>query len=365
MKKAIFLLHLPPPVHGSSVIGKYIHDSELLKSSFNIDFINLLLSRKIENTGQISITKSLRFISIWFKLLFTLLKKKYDICYFALSVNGLAFYKDVILVFMLKLFGIKIVYHLHNKGVIINKKSKIYHFLYSFVFKNTDVILLSDLLYYDIEEFVEKERTHVCFNGIEKVIDKIDLLSKKNNDVPVVMFLGNLIEAKGIFILLEACAILNERNINFICNYVGGEADVTVSAFKKKKKELGITNNVHYLGKKFGNDKIVELLNTDILAFPTFYDTFGLVLLEAMQYSLPVVSTFEGGIPDVVEDGVTGFLVPQHDAIAFADKLEILIKNPELRVQIGAAGRKKYEEEFTLERFEGRLVEILNDVMIR
>jgi glycosyltransferase involved in cell wall biosynthesis len=81
-----------------------------------------------------------------------------------------------------------------------------------------------------------------------------------------------------------------------------------------------------------------------------------------MQFSLPIVSTFEGGIPDVVENGVTGFLVPQKDVEALADKLEILIKSPELRKQMGAAGRKKYEEEFTLERFEGRMVEILNEV---
>jgi glycosyltransferase involved in cell wall biosynthesis len=60
---------------------------------------------------------------------------------------------------------------------------------------------------------------------------------------------------------------------------------------------------------------------------------------------------------------VTGFLVPQKDVQALADKLEILIKNPELRKQMGASGRKEYEEEFTLERFEGRMVEILKEVM--
>ena len=78
-----------------------------------------------------------------------------------------------------------------------------------------------------------------------------------------------------------------------------------------------------------------------------------------MQHSLPVVSTFEGAIPDVVEDGVTGFLVPQKDPVALAEKLEILIRNPEMRNQMGEAGRAKYEREFTLERFERRMVEIL------
>ncbi len=74
-----------------------------------------------------------------------------------------------------------------------------------------------------------------------------------------------------------------------------------------------------------------------------------LVLLEAMQYSLPVVSTPEGAIPDVVDDGVTGFLVPQRDTSALADKLEVLIKDPDLRVKNGSRGKvQNMSREFTL-----------------
>ena len=60
-----------------------------------------------------------------------------------------------------------------------------------------------------------------------------------------------------------------------------------------------------------------------------------------MQFSLPVVSTFEGGIPDIVENGKTGFLVKQEDVEALAEKLEILINNPRLREQMGQHGRKR------------------------
>jgi len=88
-----------------------------------------------------------------------------------------------------------------------------------------------------------------------------------------------------------------------------------------------------------------------------------LVLLEAMQFSLPVVSTFEGGIPDVVENGVTGFLVPQKDVEALAEKLELLIRNPELRKQMGEAGRKRYQEKFTLEKFENTLKDIIEQII--
>ena len=81
-----------------------------------------------------------------------------------------------------------------------------------------------------------------------------------------------------------------------------------------------------------------------------------------MQFSLPVVSTFEWEIPNIVADGKTGLLVPQNDAMALAEKLEVLIKDPNLRKSMGEAGRKKYKEEFTLAIFEARLTLILKEL---
>ena len=116
------------------------------------------------------------------------------------------------------------------------------------------------------------------------------------------------------------------------------------------------------MGKKYGTYKAEVFSKADIFAFPTYNETFGLVLVEAMQFSLPVVSTFEGGIPDVVEDGETGFLVPQNDAVALAEKLELLIKDPVLRKEMGEMGREKYEAEFTLAAFEERFTTILKEL---
>ena len=137
---------------------------------------------------------------------------------------------------------------------------------------------------------------------------------------------------------------------------IGGEGDVTADQLSAKINEAGLSENILVAGKKFGAEKEKAFEQADIFVHPSYEDCLPLVLLEAMQHSLPIVSTFEGAIPDVVEDGVTGFLVPQKDAIALAEKLEMLINNPELAAQMGAAGRMKYEQEFTLERFEGRMV---------
>ncbi len=98
---------------------------------------------------------------------------------------------------------------------------------------------------------------------------------------------------------------------------------------------------------------------------PTYYpnECFPLVILEAMQHSLPVISTFEGGIPDMVKDGINGFLIPQRNVIALAERLELLVRYPQLRKQMGRDGRIKYENNFTLGIFEHKLLSILQDAI--
>lgn len=82
-----------------------------------------------------------------------------------------------------------------------------------------------------------------------------------------------------------------------------------------------------------------------------------------MEHGLPCISTTEGGIPGIVDDGKTGFLVPKHDVAALADKILLLLSNPDLRCKMGKAGREKFEKEFTLEVFENRMTWILEHIV--
>ena len=87
-----------------------------------------------------------------------------------------------------------------------------------------------------------------------------------------------------------------------------------------------------------------------MFCLPTFYEaeTFGIVLVEAMSLGLPVVATRWRGIPEIVDDGKTGYLVETHDAAAVAERLEQLQADPALREQLGAAGREKFLSDFTV-----------------
>ncbi len=122
-------------------------------------------------------------------------------------------------------------------------------------------------------------------------------------------------------------------------------------------------NAIMYWGAKYGVEKDALFRNTDIFVFPTFYhnECFPLVLLEAMQYGLACISTSEAGIPDIIDNGKTGLIVPKKDSIALAESIEKLINDRMLCQQMGQAGRKKYEERFTLDVFEKNICRILEE----
>ena len=360
-KKILFLLHFPPPIHGSSLVGAQIKNSKLINESFHCHYINLLLSSTIDASNIGSVEKLLKAINIAFSLIKELVYFRPKLCYFALTATGKAFFKDALYVLLIKIFRVKIIYHLHNKGIINFNENALFNAFYSFVFSNTKVILLSDLLYEDISKYVLKQNTYICYNGLS-FIEILD--TRKINDppkIPHLLFLSNLLHSKGVFELIEALKILRQKKIIFRCNIVGNEGDLTYTEVNKKISIHALNVHVSCLGAKYENEKIEIYKDSDIFVFPTLNDCFPLVLLEAMYFSLPIISTREGGIPDIVEDGVTGFLVEKGNAEQLARKLEILIINENLRLSMGFAGRKKYEEKFTTLKFETRLNDIFNN----
>lgn len=317
------------------------------------------MSRTVKETGKASSTKILRFSKILLELVAAVVANRPDVCYLALSTTGFSFYKDLLTVALLRAFRLKRVYHLHNKG-ISRVNNRMNRWMYKFVFDKAAVILLSGKLYKDIEAFVPETMVYTCPNGITDTTPAIG--ARKNGEPVKILFLSNLMESKGVVVLLEACSILSAKGLDFECDFVGAEGDLSAIQFEEIKRRLNLDDKIKYIGKRYDQEKLDIFRNSDLFIHPTLSDCFPLVLLEAMQHSLPVVSTFEGGIPDIVEDGVTGYLVPPGDAGILAGKMEILIRNHGLREQMGKAGRKKYQNEFRLEIFEKRLEEILGQV---
>ncbi len=359
----IFLLHLPPPLHGASVVGDLIRKSILINNLFQINYINLSTSKRITEIGKKGIGKLFTFLCLNLKVISSILFFRFDLCYVTISTTGIGFYKDLCVIFLLKISRKRIVYHLHNKGVAEKQNKIIDNYLYRFAFKNVKVILLGKELYPDIQKYVEEKNVFYCPNGIP---DGVNCINKAyvNKTVPRILFLSNIIENKGVFILLEACKILKEKGVSFKCDFVGDWGDIQEDHFYKRVESLGLKNQIIAHGGKYGHEKNFYFYKGDIFVFPTFYsnECFPLVLLEAMQAGLPVISTYEGAIPSFVDENITGYLVKQKDVYSLAEKIELLLRNPDLREKMGKAGQIRFNDNFTLRHFEERFVGIIKEI---
>lgn len=365
--KILFIMHMPPPVHGAAMVGQYIHDSEIINENYECHYINLTTAKNLQDIGKVGVRKLFDFFKL-LKIIRRAVKNvKPQLVYVTPNAYGGAFYKDFVVVEMLKHLGCKVIVHYHNKGVSTRQNRHLDNALYRRFFKNIKVILLSECLYLDVKKYVKKEEVFVCGNGIPDVTENSACSNTVASDhidgkVPHVLFLSNLLISKGVVVLLDALKVLKEKGCCFVCDFVGGETvEMDAAMFQNEVAKRGLEEMAVYHGRKYGKDKEAFLNTADMFVFPTFYpnECFPLVLLEAMQHRLPCISTTEGGIPGIIEDCKTGFLVPKHDAETLADKIEFLLTDSALRHRMGEAGREKFEKEFTLDVFEKRMAEIL------
>ena len=365
--KVLMILHIPPPINGAAMVGKYVTESVAINKSSSIDYINLTTSFELGAIGKGNLSKLFIILKIVRNTFSALLSKRYDLCYMTLTAKGAGFYKDFLIVVLLKLFRRKIIFHFHNKGVKENSTSWFKKLLYRFAFKNTQSILLAPQLYDDVSDYIRPEDAYFCPNGIPALQKPIEpaITTENPGAVCKFLFLSNMMFDKGVFTLLDACKILKEQALTFECHFVGAWSDISENDFRQKLSSLGLTKNVFAHGPVYGDAKLYFFKDADVFVFPTFYhnEAFPLVNLEAMQMGLPVISTPEGGIPDMVIDGETGFLTSQSNVQELADKMALLIKKPILRKQMGAAGRKRYSALFTKDKFETKLIEIFTDTI--
>ena len=361
-------MHMPPPVHGAAMMGKYIFESKLINESFECRYINPSASSNIEEVGKLNIRKFIFLFKNTFNIVKTIIKEKPDLCYYTPTSTGWGIYRDMVIITLLRMFGKNVLLHFHNKGVKeYNRCHPFSTVAYKIMFSNVKVIQLSELLYQDIQHFISKDKVYFCANGIPESFETEPSVSR-NNSIPKLLFLSNLLAEKGVYVLLDACEILNKRGYHFSCDFVGGESsDINAELFNKEVEKRGLSDIVAYRGKKYGRDKDSFFRNADIFVFPTYYqgETFGLVNLEAMEYKIPIVSTNEGGIPDVIKDGENGLISIRKDPKSLANCIEKLLINKELRYKMGDDGYQKFKTYYTLPVFEKKFSSILMQCMNR
>jgi glycosyltransferase involved in cell wall biosynthesis len=156
---------------------------------------------------------------------------------------------------------------------------------------------------------------------------------------PIVLCVARMYPRKRIEDLLRATAILRARLPAIQVRIVGRGPEWP--AVSRLHTELGLGDAVALLG-DVGRDRLAEeYVNASVFCLPSVQEGFGIVFLEAMAAELPVVACRIAAIPEVVQDGVTGLLVPPRDPAALAAEIERLIADPELARRLGREGRRR------------------------
>lgn len=308
--------------------------------------------------GKWKIKKIFIFIGVLKRLIDELCKHRPVFVYFQLSPHGVAFFRDLIYITIIKSHNIKIVYHLHGKG--INEKASYLKNFYRYAFNKEYVICLSSLLTYDIAD-IFSGKIFIVPNGIPDI--KIEDYNGNPGKAIRLLYLSNLIKSKGILDYIEVMKFLDEKGYEYEGLIVGAEADLSKDELNGILRDKGIIEKVKYLGPKYGESKYSILANSDIIVFPTKNEAFPIVNLEAMQFAKPIISTRIAAIPEIIDDGITGFVVDINSPKQIAEKIEILINDPDRRRRMGESGRKKYEERYTIKKFEESMKEVFQEVL--
>jgi len=211
-----------------------------------------------------------------------------------------------------------------------------------------------------VARFVEGARPHVVHAGVP--VPKIGERRRRQPPDATDMVIGiacRLVPVKGLTYLLRAIALLRAEFPAVRLELAGGGPEW--GAIEAEAVSLGIRDRVNLVG---WHKKLEPLMaGWDIFVLPSLDEGCGVALLEAMAMGLPVVASAVGGLPEVVEEGQSGYLVPPADPQALAKSLRVLLRDPALRCAMGGAGRERVRRHFSADAMTAAVTAIYDEIL--
>jgi glycosyltransferase involved in cell wall biosynthesis len=341
-------------------MNQYTVENPGWQAKYDTKTLPLHFGQTLDDIGKITPLKMVHMVGFTFRLLRILMQFRPSLVYFTIVPTGKIFYRDALFTLLIKMFGRRIVFHLHRHGIEeMANSSRHKKWLLRRTFHRTNMICLSEKLTADIRT-VYKPVPFILNNGIEIVNNQV---GPPNNKVPRVLYLSNLVKSKGIEVFLQSLVELHKQGCPFHARIVGAPVDYPIEQAKAFCADAGIAHMVDVIGPRFGEDKFEELRLADIFVLPSFNECVPLSILEAMQFGLPVVATGVGGIPDILQHGENGLLVPPGNVPALAASLKQLLVDKPARIQMGVSARERFMQRYTLAKFYDGLTGIFEQVL--
>ena len=202
------------------------------------------------------------------------------------------------------------------------------------------------------------DRMHIIHCGVDPSL--FDLASHRQSGTRL-LYVGRIAAAKGLPILLESLAILKIEYPGILLTVVGDGEDR--KNLEEMTAKLGLSQNVNFVGYKSQTEVRKYFQQTDVFVMSSFAEGIPVVLMEAMAAGVPVVATQIAGISELVEDGISGYLVPPGDSNILTIRIAELLKDCELRAKFGTAGRTKVEKDFNIQHEAARLYKLMNSAL--
>lgn len=361
---------LPPPHHGQSVAFEMVVEG-CRERGISHTVVDLSHSERTAGlVGQATWGRVVDYMGILWRYSRAVAARRGTV-YLTIAQSPHGFLRDAVMIVLARLFGHRVVCHLHggNYGEFFAAQPG---WLQRCIRR---ALLASERL------LVLGERIRAAFNFEPRLAERIAVVP---NGLPIrdlprtepkilperggggkvqILYLSNLVESKGYLELLHAIALLRERYgiDDLFCHFCGiflanppddvrvRSAEQARELFERSVRELGLEHHVRFHGPVTGADKAAMLEQAHVFVLPTHYNNEGqpISIIEAMAFGAVVVSTDYRAIPDMVQDGVTGRLVPSRDPEAIAEALHELIRDPERYRAMSRAAVRRVEEDFT------------------
>jgi len=356
MEDVLLVGQTPPPVNGQTTMIE-----ELLRGRYQgirLHHVRMTFSRNIEEVGNFQLRKVLVLFSTLVEIIRARLKSQASILYFPPAGPTLVpVIRDIVLLVGTRWMFRFTVFHFHAAGLteIYSRLPRFLRPLYNLAYRNADLAIFTAKSSSVAGSELGAKSISIVPNGIPEPpeFDRGD-----EDRIPCILFMGILCEGKGLFTLIEACALLKRDKIPFrvVCAGTYG--------FETKYEDVDVQLKAHGLDGHFsfpgilsGDRKWQAFRDADIFCFPSHYfaESSPVVLIEAMSSELPIVTTDWRGIPDIVGGSGGAFLVEPKRPELVAGKLAQLLYDRDLRTVMGKKNRLWFAENGTIEKHRERI----------
>lgn len=271
-----------------------------------------------------------------------------------------------------RIFGIPHVATIHGSDLNMIKSHPVLYPLCGFIVRNTDVITINSSymqrqLIDVVPESAEKIRIIPMGVDPEKFLPLPDIDIKKQFQAEnLILSIGRLVDIKGVIYLINAMPMVLRHFPNTVLLVIGSGPENSILI--ERIKDLGLEKQIQFLGTVNHKDLPAYYQSSDVFVLPSIdkggiTEAFGIVLLEAMAMGCPVIGSNVGGIPDIIEDKKTGFLVPERDTAALAERIVQILSDESLREKYRKNGFIRIQERFSWSVVERQFSDVYSTML--